>query len=582
MAGLLLGAGCSAPHYRRSADQEVYHIIQQVEKQVFGHTNAFSIDTRYSGRDPKSISPREIIEDRMATNRRVIQLEEALGLAVRNSREYQSQKEQLYLEALNLTGARYKFTPQFFAKSNGRLENAHATSTQIEYDAVTGEPLSTNLLTVRSWTGTLNSSFGVSQLLKTGGQLGVTVANDLFRYYTGDPRRSAISTISVNLVQPLLRGFGRNSSAVESLTQAERNIVYAIRSYSLYQDQFAVNIVNDYFSLLGLKDAVRNNYTNYLRRVETTQYLAARSVDRVRQSEVDDARSAELGARITYINSLASYLTSLDAFKTRLGLPLSEQFYLNDADLRKLEAAGLMAVDINHAAAFRLAVGSHMDALNAIDRFEDSKRKIRVAADALKPSLNLVADASLRSEGDTDYTKFDPDKIRYGAGLELDLPLARRSERNDYRATLVTFESQLRTLASTLDGFKDRIDRGLRTLEQQRLNYLNRQLALEVAQRRVDMNQMLLEAGRVQIQQVREAQDALITAQNDVTAGLVRYVQTRLQLLLDFGVLTTDRERFWLRDPLVGRLAENQRGKSALHMPEDQLLPPNVYLEPPP
>lgn len=562
VAGLILISGCSTAHYRRSADREVYRIIQQVENSLFGRTNKFSIDTRYSGRDPASIAPDEIIGDRMSTNRRILNLEQALDLAIRNSREYQSQREQLYLTALTLTGSRYQFTPQFFARSRGSINSS-----------TTGD-------NGRTWSGSVKNTVGVSQLLKTGGNIGASIVNDLFRYYTGDPRRSAVSTISVNLVQPLLQGFGKNSAAVENLTQAERNVVYAVRSYSLYQTQFAVNIVSDYFTLLGLKDAVRNNYTNYLRRVETSQYLAARAVDRVRQSEVDDARTAELGARITYINSLASYLTSLDAFKTRLGLPLSEKWYLDDIDLRDLESAGLMPVDVDSEAAFGLAVTNHMEILNAIDRFEDSKRKVRISANALKPKLNLLADASLTSEGDTDYTKFDPDKVRTGFGFELDLPLSRRTQRNDYRAALVSFESQLRSLVSTLDGYKDRIDRGLRTLEQQRLNYLNRQMALEVARRRVEMNQLLLEAGRVQIQQVREAQDALIAAQNELTTSLVRYLQTRLQLLLDLGVLKADQAKFWLGDPIAMMRPGIRPGKSPLYMPEDKLLPPDHYLEP--
>ncbi|MDH7503527.1 MAG: TolC family protein [Verrucomicrobiota bacterium] len=562
VAGLILISGCSTAHYRRSADREVYRIIQQVENSVFGRTNKFSIDTRYSGRDPASIAPDEIIGDRMSTNRRILNLEQALDLAIRNSREYQSQREQLYLTALTLTGSRYQFTPQFFARSRGEIDSS-----------VTKD-------NVRTWSGSARNTLGVSQMLKTGGSIGASVVNDLFRYYTGDPRRSAVSTISVNLVQPLLQGFGKNSAAVENLTQAERNVVYAVRSYSLYQNQFAVNIVSDYFNLLGLKDTVRNNYTNYLRRVETSQYLAARAVDRVRQSEVDDARTAELGARITYINSLASYLSALDAFKTRIGLPLSEKWYLDDIDLRDLESAGLMPVDIDGEAAFGLAVTNHMEILNAIDRFEDSKRKVRISANALKPKLNLFANASLTSEGDTDYTKFDPDKVRTGFGFELDLPLSRRNQRNDYRAALVSFESQLRSLVSTLDGYKDRIDRGLRTLEQQRLNYLNRQMALEVARRRVEMNQLLLEAGRVQIQQVREAQDALIAAQNDVTSSLVRYLQTRLQLLIDLGVLKSDQSKFWLEDPIAMMRPGIRAGKSPLYMPEDKLLPPDHYLEP--
>ena len=56
-AALLFFPGCSANHYRKSADKQTYTIIQQVEKQVFGHTNAFTINTPYSARKPEAIPP---------------------------------------------------------------------------------------------------------------------------------------------------------------------------------------------------------------------------------------------------------------------------------------------------------------------------------------------------------------------------------------------------------------------------------------------------------------------------------------------------------------------------------------------
>ena len=36
-------------------------IRQQVDQRVFGQTNAFTVDTSYSDRDPKAIPPAEII-----------------------------------------------------------------------------------------------------------------------------------------------------------------------------------------------------------------------------------------------------------------------------------------------------------------------------------------------------------------------------------------------------------------------------------------------------------------------------------------------------------------------------------------
>jgi len=556
---LVLLVGCSADYYHKEADKEVYGIIQTVESQIFGRTNEFSIETTYSDRAHQLISPGEIIEDRTATNRRTINMEDALALAIQNSREYQTEKEQLYLTALSLTGTSYEFTPRW-------LDSSVGVGYQGDADGQSS--------------GFIRPQFTLEQFFKTGGNLSVALANDLVRYYSGGGAlgSEAINMFSVNFSQPLLRGFGKKNPQVEALTQAQRDVIYAVRDFTQYQKQFAVDVVNNYFSLLNRKTQVRNYYTNYLRRAELTQYFEARAVDRADANQVEDARSAELGARISYVTSVAGYLDLLDSFKIRLGIPISESLFLEDGELMAVEAAGPVPADVSREAAFAIAVGNHMDILNAVDRFEDSKRKIEVRIDQLRPGLNLTASAN--ADSTPNYTEFDASEIRYAVGLQLDLPFDRLRERNDYRATLVSFESQLRSLALTLDGFKQRIDGGLRALEEARLNILNEQAQLAVASRRVDMNTILLEAGRVQIRDVREAQDSLIDAQNALTSTIVDYLNARLQLMLDIGVLQTEIDNFWLKDPLQGLLADNQRGASPLQMPRDTLIPPDQFLEP--
>jgi outer membrane protein TolC len=555
---LLFGSGCSNTHYRRSADKEVYGIIQKIDKQVFGRTNVFTIDTPFSGRDPKTIPPSEIIAERTATNRLILNLDQALDLALKNSREFQTQKEQLYLSALTLTGAKYAFSPQFFGNSTVQF-----AGTTVDLD-----------------TASVSSRLGVNQLAKTGGQLSMALANDILSYYTGNQPRSIINTLSVNLAQPILRSFGRNNPNVENLTQAQRDVLYALRSFHLYEQQFAVDTVIAYFGLLTRKDMIRNYYQNYTNRVETTKYLEERSVDRAPQSDVDDARTAELGARINYINALASYLNLLDVFKLRLGLPLSQELYLDDRDLKELIDAGVIPVEISRQSAFRLCVEQHMDILNSIDRFEDSKRKVRVAANQLRADLNLLGSASLASTEPEDYLNFDPNKVRYTAGIRLDLPLDRLRERNNYRATLVSFESQLRSLGLTLDSYKDRIDRGLRTVEQARLNNLNGVESLKVAERRVDNDTMRLETGRATIRDLRESQDTLIRAQNDLITTYTDYLTARLEMMLNIGIIDTRPKKFWLSDPLRDRLTPELRGVPPLRMPEDRVLPPESFIEP--
>jgi len=253
---------------------------------------------------------------------------------------------------------------------------------------------------------------------------------------------------------------------------------------------------------------------------------------------------------------------------------------LEDKDLEELIAAGLTPVDIDRQAAFEICVQKQMDVLNAIDQFEDSKRKVRVAADQLRADMNVFANATLASEAPDDYTNFDPNKVVYTAGVRLNLPVNRLPERNLYRRTLVSFESQLRSLSLTLDTFKDRIDRGLRTLEQDRLNYVSAVESLKVTQRRVENNVMLMEAGRATVRDVRESQDDLIQAQNNLATIYAQYLAARLNLLLNVGVIDTRPDKFWLLDPLREQLTPAQRGPPPLRMPGDRVLPPEKFLEP--
>jgi outer membrane protein TolC len=549
-------SGCTASQYRKRADKEVYTILEQAHRQVFGTNAPYTFEALTSSLDPDKIAPIDIIENRNAVGVRELSIDDALDLAIRNSRRYSTEKERLYLTALNLSGERYNFQPHPFASTSVNLDRPSD-----------GEKL-----------GSVRSRVGVTQLLKTGGSIGLTVANDLLRYYTGDPRKSVVSVLSMNLAQPLLRGIGKYNPAVESLTQAERNVIYAVRDYSFFQNEYAISIVSDYFNLLAQKDIVRNRYTNYLSRIGATQRLNERAVDRERRMDVDQARQAELSAKNNYVNAVAGYLNAMDQFKIELGIPLGEQLHLRDEALVELQNNGLIPVQIATDFAYRLATERQVQILNAIDQFEDSKRKIKVSANRLLPDLNVLADASLDSERPTDYTKFDPDEIRAGVGVELNLPIDRLRERNNYRATLISFESELRTLALTLDTLKDSIDRGLRTLEQRRQTYQIQQGALEVANRRVVAAEQLIEAGRATVRDLVEAQDAQVAAQNAVTQAMVSYQDSMLRLLLDIGVLETETPRFWLKDHLATvTLGQAVPTGQSPFLRQDVVLPHEVF-----
>lgn len=562
IASTLLITGCTKKAYKNQADSQVYGVIQTVEDAIFGKTNEFNVNTKWSEMEPDEILSPVIVEGRTTTNQLELSLEDSLDLAASQSRTYQNRKEQLYLTALTLTGEQYQFGPKFFADNTTEFTHLPSALPAGGEFGASNDGLS------------IGSQVGVSQLLKTGGQLSVSLANDILRYYTGDPRNSTINVMSANFFQPLLRGFGKNNPNVERLTQAERNVIYAVRSYSFFQRDFAVEIVRDYFNLLGLKNIIRNNYANYISQRDSTKRLEARAIDREQPNQVNIARQSELGSRNLYVNSIATYFNTLDLFKNKLAIPLGTRIFLDDGELEKLTNTGLIPVEIDRAKAFELATKINLEILNSIDSFEDSKRKVAVAADQLRADLNIFADARIISDSPYDYTDFNIDDVRYNFGIELNLPIDRLLERNNYRSTLVSFEAELRNLELQLDLLKEAINRGLRTLEQRRQNFIIETEGIKIAKNRVQNNSLLLEAGRTTVQVLVDSQNAEIDAQNAVVAALVSYQNARLDLMLEIGVIETTSDNFWFASHLDNNPEIVVSNYQSFEMPRETIATP--------
>lgn len=522
---LLFDTGCSTTEYHRQADEENYEIIRKVEEQVFGKTNAFTIDTRYSSRKLDDIQIPEVIMERMVNGEHRLTLESSLDIAVRQSRDFQREKEDLYLAAVSLSNRRNVFASIWSGGANTGIER--------ETDAdgrVTG-----------------GGQLGLSKrIFRTGGTISGLLVNDMFKYFVGNPSRQVVNTISLNLTQPLLRGGGRHNSIANNLTQAERDVIYAIRDYSQFQKRFAVDVVNAYLNLLGQKNTVRNNYANYLSQKTAALRATKRSaIDG--QLNMNLARQSELNAKNRYITSITDYQNGLDRFKDRLAIPLSMEILLDDGPFNHLQTTGMSPVSFDAESAYNLSVEKHLPTLNEIDRFEDAKRRVLVAVNSLKPGLNIVGGASLATPTPDDYTDFDPDRVRANMGLELDLPFNRVTERNAYRSSLINFERQVRSLAQTLDTRRAEIAVGLRTLLQREANFRNNVIGVEIARARVAQQNMLIEAGRANQQTLIDAENELIQRQNARVSDIVAYQRARLQLLLDAGVINTDSPDFWLQ-----------------------------------
>ncbi len=551
LLGVVLAlAGCSTAHYRGSADREAYAAIQEKAPAVPNIDPQFTIErtNRVSLEGLRRVAePAEFLAAYAEAERDtvVVDLEKALEIAVRESRLYQSNKEQLYLAALALTLSRQAFTPIFSAGGRGRY--AVQTEQEVALEPDPANPgqvkpvLSDDLVERASASG--SGTIGVDWLLRDIGRISTAFSADFLRFISGGPSTLVSSQVGATFTRPLLRngGFKREQ---EALTQAERDLLYALRTFSLFRRTFTVQIASSYYDVLGNRDAARNGYLRLLaarRGAEQSRALAAEG--RVPQSELGRLEQSELSAESAWIAAVRAYRQSLDNFKLQLGLPVDSRLILDDQELQQLK---IRHPEIEVERAYEVARKARLDYANARDEFEDTGRKLKLAVDALKPQVDLVGNVLFRSrEVANGFPAPEIDRYTWNAGLDVDLGLNRKPERNAYRAALIARERAARAVEQLEDEIRIQVRDGWRALEQARRTYEISELGVELAERRVEEQTLLAELGRLKAQDQVDAENDLASSRNQRTQALVGHTIARLQFWNNLGILFIKENGQW-------------------------------------
>ena len=519
--------GCTANHYRKSADKAAYGVIREKSPLVKNMEPAFSIEytnvielghlrtvtnvVDYLGPDGKA--------ERGAY---VLRLENALDLAVHHSRSYQSRKEQLYLSALSLTLSRHQFTPIFSGNAGGAYN----------VTAVETPALSDHFAEDR--TVSASGSVGENWLIRDVGRITTAFTADFLRFVVGDPRLATSSKLSATFVRPLWRDAGFKQE-MESLTQAERSLLYDLRDFTQFRKDFSVRIASAFYNVLGNRDAVHNSYLNLQTSHKNADRTRALSKEgRVAGTDLGRQEQQELSAEGSWINAVRSYKQALDNFKIQLGLKVDANLVLDDLELESLQILhpGITAED-----SIQLALASRLDYMTIQDQLEDSERKVKVAQNFLKPRLDLTGNASLASNPNENWKLPEARRYNWSAGLEVDPGLDRTSERNAYRSALITRNRAARTLEEQEDQIKLQVRDSWRTLDQAKRSYEISEIGVRLAERRVEEQGLLAEWGRSKAQDQVDAQNALIDSKNQRTQALVTHTIARLQFWNNMGIL---------------------------------------------
>lgn len=538
----LILAGCTAAHYRKSADRAAYGVVREKTPSVPNMDGKFTIERTNVlslASLPLTTNVQEFLgpDGERERGARVLRLEDALLLAVRHSRAYQNRKEQLYLSGLALALARHQFTPIFSASGNGSFAGQTEQTVSYEIDEATGElkpVVSDNLVEQQhvNASGQINASW----LIAGVGRLTTAFTADFLRFVTGDPRVTTSSQLGATFVSPLMRDAGFKQQT-EALTQAERQMIYDLRDFVRYRREFSVLVATTYYGVLGDRDRVRNNFFSLQssrKNAERTRALADEG--RETQSNLGRLAQQELTSESAWINSIRSYKQSLDNFKLLLGLTVDENIVLEYAEL---EALQIRHPVISVEDSIKVALAARLDYQNTKEQLEDADRKLKVAVNLLLPRVDFNSSVAVNSNpnDNTGFPLPEWDRYRYSAGLNVDPGLDKTAERNAYRAALIARDRSARTVEQQSDEIKLAVRDSWRTLDQAKQNFEISEISVKLAERRVEEQNLLAELGRAKAQDQVDAQNDHLNSKNQRTQALVAHTIARLQFWNNMGIL---------------------------------------------
>jgi hypothetical protein len=275
----------------------------------------------------------------------------ALQLALINNRNYQFLLEQIYQLAIPVTLNRFAFQPQFYAGMSP-LQSVVLGPTGILGGASGGfasNNFANSFLYRTKETGSqtstlsLGTAAGFGKAFSSGAKLIAGFANQVvFNFAARHGRQPTVqSVLPLTFIQPFLRGGGR-AVTLEPLTLAERQLLYQIRNFIRFRQDFIPYILTQtapfdvtagntpfepsigYLNVIQQLQNVENDRKTVAAFEQVlTQFkeMAQGGGSGVSQLNVDQINSSVQTNRQRLLTDVTQYRILLDQFKVQLGLP---------------------------------------------------------------------------------------------------------------------------------------------------------------------------------------------------------------------------------------------------------------------
>ncbi len=354
----------------------------------------------------------------------------ALKLAYMHSPSHQTQLETLYLSALDVTGERFRLDTQFFGGYDaGFAHNGSLAPASLAYDSAAGqfvvtspaETLDTNRLTLGG-----NPLIQMRKTFASAGQLVTGFANSFVFEFSGGDTSLTSSLANFTLLQPLLRGAGREI-ALENLTRDERSLLANMRSYGQFRQGFYTQVaigelgvggpqrggqgtfvsvfsgqggLGGYTGLLQNLQGIRNSeYILSIQERSLLQLEALREVGIIDLFQVDQLRQEVERQRSALVTQRAFFEAQVDRYITwTLGLPPNLTVELDDTLIQQFQLVSI------ESTALQDSINELRDRLGALPGEPEA------------PAVQLILDGALALAGplqtQIDAVEFDLGRMK--------------------------------------------------------------------------------------------------------------------------------------------------------------------------
>ncbi len=525
---LLAAGGCTLNWYAKDADRIAYSSIRSAQGAAIGKAGAFNVKYRPFGgendKDGQIVVGKKVIL--IGSGKvQVLELDECLEIAFRNSREFQTEKEQLFSTALAVASDRRSWSWPLLA---GQI-TGEADETRVRKGADTTE------------SGSAQGAATLTQRLITGGVLVLGATLDFATDFLGSDGITAGSLIDVNFTQPLLQGAWRGL-AYEDQYRLERDFLFAVFEYERFTQTFAADIIDQYYSVLQQRDQLANEAANIDRLKDTLALTRVQAeggqVSRIQQ---DQAEQNLISAQVRYETNRQRYHNALDDFRLALGLPVEAQVELDyPGALEALVKAGPKPIGVKEPEAIGIALSVRPDVLGERAELRDAERDVDIAADNFLPQLDVEFDLSAPSVAPKKFEEVRIDRRTLVNSVTFQYDIDQTDNRNTYRNAVIAMEKAKRDLAEFEDGVRIEVRQAYRTLLRSRRNYELQVRNVEIAKRRRKLASLQQKEGQASARDVLEAEEDLRSAQNGLTTAVIDYTTTRLTFLASLGMISVN------------------------------------------